>query len=104
MRNHLFFLHKKWVHSWEDDTEEYRVYRPDHYKFPRSRPRHGIEFKKNGEFIYHKIDRADRPMKIEGYYEIDSDNIIKINFKDEDYEPVSYSLISISNEILKIKR
>jgi hypothetical protein len=92
------------VHSWEDDTEEYRIYKPSHYRFPRSRPRHGIEFKENGEFIYHKIDQTDRIVKVEGFYEITSDDTVLVNFKDEKYKPIRYTVVSISDEVLKIRR
>lgn len=97
-------MNKKWVHSWEDDTEEYRAYRPSHHRFPRSRPRHGIEFKKGGGFVYHKIDQTDKIVEVEGFYEITSDDTILVKFKDDKYKPIEYTVTSISNEFLKIRR
>ena len=41
-------ISKFWIHSYEEDTEDVRVYRPRSYDFPLSRGRTGFEIKKNG--------------------------------------------------------
>jgi hypothetical protein len=45
-------LHKRWLHSYEEDTETEAVYRPESYAFPPSRgPRPGFELRPDGSCI-----------------------------------------------------
>jgi hypothetical protein len=44
-------LEGRWRHSFEEDHEGIRVYRPDDYDFPPSRRRGGVEFGADGTFI-----------------------------------------------------
>ena len=45
-------LAKAWLHSFEEDTGELLVYRPDDYDFaPSRRPRDGIDLRPGGELV-----------------------------------------------------
>jgi hypothetical protein len=53
-------LFQRWVHSYEDDTAELRVYRPAGYDFPPARGRDGFEITPEGVFTLLGPGRSDR--------------------------------------------
>jgi hypothetical protein len=44
-------LFRRWGHSFEEDHDDVRVYRPAEYDFPRARGRDGIEFRPDGSYV-----------------------------------------------------
>lgn len=93
-----------WIHSHEDDTKDIKVFRPSTYNFPRSRGRIGFEFKKNGEFIEYRIAPADGLVKLHGHWRLLEKNKIEIQFKDKKIKPYLIMIISVDEDILKIKK
>ncbi len=53
-------IFKHWIHSHEEDGDDYRIFRPSSYEFPLSRGREGFEIKENGTFIWYRIAPAER--------------------------------------------
>jgi hypothetical protein len=44
-------IYNNWVHSYEEDTENEKVYRLSTFEFPPSRGRDGFEIDENGKVI-----------------------------------------------------
>lgn len=96
-------IYKYWSHSYEEDTEEWKAYRPDEFDFPPSRGREGFGLKKDGQFILYKIAPADGLLSIEGKWELIQESTIKATFSDPDYLPKVFKIISLEDEVLKIR-
>ena len=62
-------IYKHWIHSYEEDTENKKVYRWSTFEFLPSRGRDGFEIKENGEFILYIMGPTDRPEKIFGKWD-----------------------------------
>jgi hypothetical protein len=73
-----------WIHSWEEDTDEVTVYRPEDYPFPPSRGREGYEFLSGGSLIYHGIGPADGPTSEPGRWEETAPNQVAITIEQRD--------------------
>ncbi|EHI45523.1 ulilysin [Rhodococcus opacus PD630] len=56
----------RWGHSFEEDHDGVRVYRPAEFDFPRARGRGGIEFRPDGSFVDWAIGRGDANEAREG--------------------------------------
>ena len=59
-------LHKRWLHSHEEDTATETVFRPASYAFPRSRGRQGFELKADRSLIEIGIAPVDGPQEASG--------------------------------------
>jgi hypothetical protein len=95
-------LFQHWRHSREEDSEQGLVYRPHHYKFPRSRGREGFEFKKDGQFTEYVIAPADGYMRIPGVWE-HSDNNLVISFKNKKFPSKRWRIVFINKDKLVLK-
>ena len=98
-------LFNKWMHSYEDDRGEIKVYRPATYKFPPARGRKGFAFHKDGEFIEYRIHPADKGViPIIGKWQFVNDTIIQISFgKDSDIPTYRIQTISLKPDVFKLK-
>lgn len=97
-------IFKHWIHSHEEDTKDIMVFRPEYYNFPRSRGRTGFEIKENGEFIQYKSGPTDRPVKTTGHWKAEGKNKIIVYFEKKETEPYTITIISSSNDVLKLKK
>jgi hypothetical protein len=98
-------IFKQWFHSYEDESEKgIELYRPKSYPFPRSRGRIGFEIKDNGEFISYGIAAADGYETTVGKWNFKEPNELIVNFGDPQKKPYKFIIISIDENILKIKR
>jgi hypothetical protein len=68
-------LYKHWIHSYEEDTKDKKVYRQSMFEFPPSRGRDAFEIKDNGEFILYITGPTDRAEKIFGKFTIESNKL-----------------------------
>ncbi len=91
-------IFKHWIHSYEEDTKELKVFRPSSYNFPPARGRMGLELKENGEFIQSGIGPTDRPTKGSGRWKAEGKDKIIVYL--EDKEVASYTMNIVSWEIL----
>lgn len=64
-------LHGRWQHSFEEDHDGVRVYRPEDYDFPPARGRGGVEFGADGTFVDWSPGAADAPQPQPGSYVAD---------------------------------
>ena len=67
-------LHRRWVHSHEEDTEREMVFRPATFEFPPSRGRRSFELKPDGGLVEGGIGPTDRPVESEGTWELGEDD------------------------------
>jgi hypothetical protein len=75
-------IFQKWLHSFEEDTNELTVYRPKEYNFPLARGRAGIEFRQDGTFIDWIIGRGDARQRIMGHWKIESPGRVQVFFEE----------------------
>jgi hypothetical protein len=59
-------LHRRWLHSHEEDSDTEMVFRPASFKFPPSRGRAGFDLKPNHSFVDIGIAPADGPQESTG--------------------------------------
>jgi hypothetical protein len=76
-------LRRKWVHSFEEDTDEATVYRPDNFNFPRARGRVSMELKDNGSLTEFRIGRNDVPASGTGSWQLDGGRLVLNNLDEE---------------------
>lgn len=76
------WLYRRWVHSFEEDTPQYWVYRPDDYEFPPSRGRDGFSITEDGSFVEYRIGPTDRLDTHQGEWER-TDNVIRVALDDD---------------------
>lgn len=72
----LKYLNQKWKHSFEEDTENETVYRPEGFALGKARGRTQLELKENGRVIDTQIGRADIPDSVTGTWKLEGDHLI----------------------------
>ena len=75
-------LCKHWVHSFEEDTEDSKVYRPESFQFPLARGREGMELKTDGALTGFQIGRNDVPAPEAGSWQV-QDNQLLITYPNQ---------------------
>ena len=65
-------LHRRWIHSHEEDTAEEMVFRPEAFPFPRSRGRAAFELKPDQTLVETGIAPADGPLISRGTWTLDT--------------------------------
>jgi hypothetical protein len=90
-------LSKRWLHSHEEDTDEFEVYRPAGYPFPPARGRRGLEFRENGEFVAVGYGRGDAPEERPGTWRLESPTRVVAG-------PATLDIAYCDDEILKVRR
>ncbi|MGH3937653.1 MAG: hypothetical protein ACRDTG_03315 [Pseudonocardiaceae bacterium] len=97
-------LFRRWVHSFEEDTEGVNVYRPFGFEFPPARGRDGFEIKRDGEFIRYDIGPADGLVEVPGRWKAKGPDKIVIHFDDPNIEPDTLRIVSNEDGVLRVKR
>jgi hypothetical protein len=97
-------LLRRWLHSFEEDTVDIRVYRPSDFHFPPARGRDGFEFKKSGEFIQIDIGPADGIQETRGRWEARGGGKINVTFDDPELESYTLDIVSCVDDILWIRK
>ena len=98
---------KRWIHSYEEDTNDSQTYRPSTFNFPLSRGRIAFEIEKNGTFIQYGIGPDDTRKKVEGNWTIEEEepNTIKINFApDKPIKSYNMKIILCNDDVLRIRK
>ncbi|WP_197725454.1 hypothetical protein [Actinoplanes sp. OR16] len=72
----------RWMHSFEEDHDGIRIYRPDDWDFPRARGRSGIEFRDDGTYVDWAIGRGDADEARPGRWEQAGDGGIQARAAD----------------------
>jgi hypothetical protein len=97
-------IFRKWMHSFEEDTEGIKVYRPTEYGFPRARGRDGIEFRPDGVFIYLGIGPTDAPRGINGHWKMESSGRVLVSFEGNVQPSRILEILQIDAGILKVRQ
>jgi hypothetical protein len=97
-------MFRRWTHSREEDTSDVTVFRPSSFAFPPSRGREGIEFRENGEVFHYRIGATDRSEAVAGQWHIERDNTIEVDSPGTPLSPYRLVVISVDNEVLKVRR
>src|SRR5215207_5545501 len=95
-------LLKHWYHSYEEDTEDVKIYRPEDYEFPPSRGRSSFEIKEDGKFIRYDIGPTDMATPFNTKYKVKKDNTLSLFIEDPELQ--SLEIIEYNDNILKIKK
>lgn len=97
-------LFRRWVHSFEEDTEDVNVYRPFGFEFPPAFGRDGFDIQRDGGFIRYDIGPADGLVEVPGRWKAKGPNEIVVHFDDPDIEPDTLHIVSCEDDVLRIKR
>jgi hypothetical protein len=69
-------LHRRWVHSHEEDSEDEMVFRPADFDFPRSRGRLSFELQPGGTLLERRPGPTDRPVEGGGTWELEGGEVL----------------------------
>ncbi len=97
-------IFKHWIHSYEEDTKEVKVFRPSYHKFPPARGRFGFEIKENGEFVQYGIGPADHPAAIPGHWKAEGKDKINVYLENKDTPSYTINIVSCTGDVLMIKK
>ena len=97
-------LCQRWFHSFEEDTEDGRVYRPASFKFPRSRGRTGFELKADGTCVYIAIGRGDVPKEVPGNWSLEEKARPILHLRLSSGEIFTILVISVRRDRLVMQR
>lgn len=96
-------IFQKWLHSYEEDTPGFVIYRPSTFEFPLGWNRKGMEFKQDGSFILHDIAPNDKRVVVLGNWALISNKDFKISFPTGNKESFVLTVEEIKPNILKIR-
>ncbi|MFE8963546.1 hypothetical protein ACIP17_28125 [Streptomyces iakyrus] len=96
-------LFRSWLHSYEEDHEDVRVYRPDDFPFPPARGRRGMEFAPDGTFVDHPLGRGDAPGAVPGRWRLVPDRRIELTF-DGDRPDRELEIVRCDADVLQVRR
>jgi hypothetical protein len=71
-------LHGRWLHAYEEDTEDEMVYRPADSGLPPARGRAGLELRPDGTFSELGPGPDDRPTETPGRWELQDDDTLVV--------------------------
>ncbi|MFF7788376.1 hypothetical protein [Streptomyces sp. NPDC007991] len=96
-------LFRSWLHSYEEDHEDVRVYRPDDHPFPPARGRRGMEFAPDGTFTDHPLGRGDAPGAVPGRWRLVSDRHLALTFGG-DRPDRELEIVRCDEDVLHVRR
>jgi hypothetical protein len=101
-------IFKRWIHSFEEDSGSTKVFRSSDFDLPLTRaPRHGYEFRKDGEVFRLGSGASDENIAIKGRFRKEGENKLVLYFDDDDDESTKQQLrieiLSCDENVLKIK-
>lgn len=69
-------LHRRWVHSHEEDTDDEMVFRPATYPFPPSRGRTSFELRPDGTYLESSPGPVDLPEESSGWWSLKDSRLV----------------------------
>jgi len=72
-----------WLHAFEEDAGDVRVYRAADYPFPPARGRRGFEIAPDGTFTAWEIAPTDGWSRVPGRWELAGPGQIRVTFADD---------------------
>jgi hypothetical protein len=95
-------LHRRWVHSHEEDTETELVFRPDTYSFPPSRGRRSFELRRDGTYRERGPGPADAPEESAGRWLVEEGRLFLHGEHGRPGE--AFEVVSAADDILRLRR
>lgn len=68
-------LHKRWVHSHEEDRDDVAVFRPADFDLPPARGRRSIELREDGSYVEAFPGPTDVPQEAAGRWSLEGDRL-----------------------------
>jgi hypothetical protein len=102
-------IFKRWIHSFEEDSGSTKVFRSSDFDLPLTRaPRHGYEFRKDGEVFRLGSGASDENIAIKGRFRKEGENKLVLYFNDDDddesaKQQLRIEILSCDENVLKIK-
>ncbi|MFD5010938.1 hypothetical protein [Streptomyces chartreusis] len=96
-------LFRSWIHSYEEDHGDVRVYRPDDHPFPPARGRRGMEFAADGAFVDHPLGRGDAPDAVPGHWRLAADGHVVLTFEGARPER-ELEIVRCDEAVLEVRR
>lgn len=97
-------LYKKWIHSYEEDSSGYKVYRPASYDFPPARGRRGFEILPENGFILYEIAPTDGNRKIKGSWTSLSEGSLQVKMPEKGTADFTLQILEYSGDRLVVKK
>jgi hypothetical protein len=97
-------LHKRWIHSHEEDNGNEMVFRPSTFSFPRSRGRAGFQLRPDKSLVEIGIGSTDVPVEKTGKWEIDPGGVLKLFKPGENKPDQILKITSVGPEKLIVQR
>lgn len=98
-------------HSYEDDKEGMKAFRPDNYDFPPSRGRSGFRIEEGGTFTSLAIAPTDGIREVEGSWEVARQDPLTIEVTLPDYDnpraekvrTMRWEIVSFTDSLLYVR-
>lgn len=94
----------RWLHSFEEDSGETRVYRPADSELPRARGRQGVEFLPDGTFIEMQIGPTDVPQEVRGRWENVGTGVVRLSFDDPNRQDRTVEVVQCDEQKLCLRQ
>lgn len=91
-----------WRHSYEEDTQQFKIYRPVGYEFPLGWGRSGMKIEPNGNFTLFYIAPNDAIATAKGKWQLHK-NIFTVTYIDPERSELSLEIHQVDKTILKVK-
>ena len=95
-------IFQKWLHSYEEDAGNLKIYRPLTFDFPLGWGRDGMTFTKDGGFVLHDIAPNDTLMQISGHWKATTETRLEISFPSGEKEAFILEIKDLNSKTLKI--
>lgn len=95
-------LFRRWVHSREEDRDDVQVFRTEHFAFPPSFGRDGMELHPDGTFVQHDLGPADGTVAVPGRWARESALRIAVRF-DGPRDDYDFTIDSVDADQLRIR-
>lgn len=97
-------LVQSWVHSYEEDSADQAVYRPENFTFPTSRGRGGFDLKLDGTAIQFGPGPTDQTATLPGRWEVGEDGWLTLYLGGSDTPSRMMKITSLSPDKLILKK
>lgn len=96
-------IFKRWKHSFEEDGDGAKVYRPFDATLPPAFGRDGFELSEDGTFVRYDIGPADGVVPVPGHFSARTPEEIDVFFDDPGVPPMTLHVVSVSADELRIR-
>lgn len=95
-------LHRRWVHSFEEDRDDEAVFRPASFDLPPARGRRSIELRKDGSYVEAFPGPVDVPREAGGHWSLEGDRLALR--PDGDRPAEAWRIVAAEEDRLRLRR